>query len=219
MASVLAKASLDTSIQEALSRIVGGRVATVLLVWSIFAIFRIYKYWSTVTSPQRPQIRRTVATLPPTILLKASWNEVSNTNTNIEILWLQRPPLYLRIFNITKVLSSHLSISGGFEQDHDGKSCDFPTCLQCCNFFFYEFVTLQKAPLDTSQYQEALARWPGKSFSCLTVTRLVAQIPPAKTFQMPWILCTLYIVQYALFSCISCKQISGLPMQTDDAEG
>ena len=32
MASVLAKASLDTSIQEASSRIVGGRVATVLLV-------------------------------------------------------------------------------------------------------------------------------------------------------------------------------------------
>ena len=95
------------------------------------------------------------------------------------------------------------------------------TFLLACSVvtFFYEFVTLQKAPLDTSQYQEALARWPGKSFSCLTVTRLVAQIPPAKTFQMPWILCTLYIVQYALFSCISCKQISGLPMQTDDAEG
>ena len=146
MASVLAKASLDTSIQEALSRIVGGRVATVLLVWSIFAIFRIYKYWSTVTSPQRPQIRRTVATLPPTILLKASWNEVSNTNTNIEILWLQRPPLYLRIFNITKVLSSHLSISGGFEQDHDGKSCDFPTCLQCCNFFFLWICNITKGP-------------------------------------------------------------------------
>ena len=32
MASVLAKASLDTPIQEALSRVVGGRDATVLLV-------------------------------------------------------------------------------------------------------------------------------------------------------------------------------------------
>ena len=111
IASVLAKASFDTSIQEALSRIVGGRVATVLLFWSIFTIFRIYKDWSTVTSPQRPQIRRTVATLPPTILLKTSWNEVSReafartgaikTNTNIEALWL-----------LLKGLSWHLYIRG-----------------------------------------------------------------------------------------------------------
>ena len=166
------------------------------------------------------QTRRTVATLPPTILLKTSWNEVSReafartgaikTNTNIEALWLLLKGLswhlYIRrkelrllflfavlhfFFNLEFVIlqKASLDTSQYQEQGDDGKSCDFPSCLQCSNFSFYEFVILQKTSHDTSQYQEALARWPRKSFSCLTVTCLVAQIPPAKTFQMPWTLC------------------------------
>ena len=39
IASVLAKASFDTSIQEALSRIVGGRVETVLLIFEVSSLF------------------------------------------------------------------------------------------------------------------------------------------------------------------------------------
>ena len=124
---------------------------------------------------------------------------------------------FYSIYEFVILQKASLDTSQYQEQGDDGKSCDFPSCLQCSNFSFYEFVILQKTSHDTSQYQEALARWPRKSFSCLTVTCLVAQIPPAKTFQMLWTLCIiyckLYIVQYTMCSYIACKHISGLRMQ------
>ena len=119
--------------------------------------------------------------------------------TDIEVLRLQRPPLYLWICNITKGPCWHLSISGGFEQDGDGKSCDCPFCMQCCNFSLNEFIITQKVSLDTSQYQEALSKMAWEKFLLSDSYPLGCANPTSKNFSDAMdivyiVYCTIYIV-------------------------